>query len=276
MKKIVGIIFASILVILLTACSTSKKAEYEIKDGDPLEILEDAGYSLTYNDSYNPSAVLENVEEKVSIEFRISNGSGEIWEINYINKKDKIEELVSEWGLPTDKRKSIARYVDSVNSTGITTQTLWTLICDYSAENNPDALINKSRNNRALKTNTVGQLLNEAGYTFYTRYESYKDGAYKLDINTSNLETGIGYQVNMYKGKFHGLKYTNLSKKIINEEIYYSGKHTGEEKTIDLYLESLEELDLSKEEFMQFFSEYQEAYYEATGIVPGKPASIEE
>ncbi|MBL1227515.1 hypothetical protein [Enterococcus sp. BWR-S5] len=270
MKRVVRFAFASLLVMTLTACGSSKKTDYEIKDGDPLELLEEAGYSLTYSDSYNASTILENVEEKITIEFELGSDDGEIWNIRYTNKKDKIEERVSSWGIPTENRKTIARYVDSIRSTGITTQTVWNLISDYSAENNPEALINKTKENKALKKNTVGQLLVENGYTFYTSYEAYDSGAYNLDINVSNLETGIGYQVGMYEGKFYSLDYTNLSEKVFDEKVYSSGKHSGEEKTIDLYLESLEELDITKEEFMKFFSDYQDAYFKAVGITPGE------
>lgn len=277
MKKVVTFVFALLLVTNLTACGSSKQTNYEIKDGDPLELLEEAGYTILYNDndSYNPRVILDNVEEKVSIEFDISSSSGEIWTIRYTNRKDKIEERVSDWGLPTKNKKTTARYVDSVRSTGITTQTLWNLICEYAGENNPSALINKTHDNPAIQKNKVGRTLDAEGYTFYNRYEAYDSGAYKLDIHVGNLETGIGYEVTMYKGKFHELNYTNVSKKLIGERVYYSGEHSGEEKTVDLYLESLDELEVSKKDFMTFFEEYQDAFFEAANITPGKTASFE-
>lgn len=111
MKKIKKIILIMFIVLGLIACSGSKdniskkekkteeKTEYEIKKGDPEKLLKDAGYSVVFIDSYNPSVVIYTIETGVAV---------------------------------TDKKTNDS-YVDVIRSTGMTTQTFYNFMKAFAS-----------------------------------------------------------------------------------------------------------------------------------------------
>lgn len=95
------------------------------------------------------------------------------------------------------------------------------------------------------------QVLEKSGYTFYVDYQNYDDGAYNFSLGIGNIEEGISFNTYVYNGQFHELEFVNTNKKI-NEQIYYSGKHTGGQKSWASYLAVLKEICISRKEFMNF------------------------
>ncbi|MHC5216485.1 hypothetical protein ACYSNR_07440 [Enterococcus sp. LJL128] len=132
---------------------------------------------------------------------------------------------------------------------------------------------NEKKEDTKAKENGTVQNFKDKGYLFSDRsYRSFDNMVYALVID--NPDTGITFESyvklekkgdDLIPDSIMSIRYNEKDKDIDSEVVYFQGKHSAdEEDTLDAYTETLEELDLSKGDFIDFVVQYAKDNYKVS------------
>ena len=244
-----------------------RETEYEIKDGDVATLLKEAGYTVTLGSATSSYThiTLENLQNRVTLE-TIVNNNGQVHEVAYTNTREDISKTdVYYMGEATTKTEAADAYIDTIRSIGITIPAFYDFLKEFAVANFAEAAPDRvaAKDIKAMDSK-VGKALVDNDYVFYVSpSDSY------FTIYLSNIEAGVAMKTITTKTGVHEITYKN-SEDGISGEIYYNSKHTANDNLLDQYLDFIDELGFTQDEFLEFLKTYREQYLSL------KPASTEE
>lgn len=186
-----------------------------------------------------------------------------MYEIKYSNREEGISDKdIYYLGTYRGQLEDVEAYTNSIRSMGITISTFYDFLTNYAVKNFPEAAPKRVDFEKvdAFKGD-VGKALIKNNYIPYTEPGTGK--YFKLKL--TDVETGIVIETTTQEDSILEIKYTNFDEGI-SQDVYYNGKHKGEDEGLDLYLATIKKIGFNEEQFFDFLKNYRSQYL---ALMPG-------